>query len=84
MSEEPNEPRGQAIIADWRMTEVTLPERPDDSEWRKKIALRLLPLAALVVVECVSFFDVKWAVIVGTVLFPVIGAWEFHTRRRSN
>ena len=74
MSDEPD-------TAEWRMTEVQLPERPDDSEWRKAMAIRLLPFATLVVLLGLGLINVKWADIAGIVLVPIVGAVMFHFRR---
>jgi len=68
--------------AEWRMTEEAIPERPDDCEWRKGMALRLLTLAFLVVLMGVAaVINVKWSVMVGTVLMPALAAVSFHFRR---
>jgi hypothetical protein len=33
MSDVADKPGDQANLAEWRMTEETLPERPDDRQW---------------------------------------------------
>jgi hypothetical protein len=76
MSHEPNG-------TDLRMTEETLPDRPDDREWRKAMALRLLPFAALVVFMGLCLIDVKWVDIAGIVLVPIVAAVLFHFRRHK-
>jgi hypothetical protein len=58
MSDEAKNPDDPAHIARWRMSEETLPQRPDDSEWHKALALRLLlPLGAPVTIVCAAFIN---------------------------
>jgi hypothetical protein len=65
-----------------RMTEASLPERPDDREWRKAMAIRLLPFAALVVLMALWLINVKWGDIAAIVLIPIVAAVLFHFRSR--
>jgi amino acid permease len=64
------------------MTEASLPERPDDSEWRKAMAIRLLPFAALVVLMALWLINVKLGDTAAIVLIPIVAAVLFHFRSR--
>jgi len=89
MSDEPKKPGEtwleQAKADGWRMSEVTIPERPDDREWRKTLALRLIPLGALAVMAlCAVFLKPSVELIVANVLIGAVTAVEayVHFRRR--
>jgi hypothetical protein len=89
MSDEPKKRQDtwleRAKADGWRMSEVTIPERPDDTEWRKALALRLVPLGALAVMGlCALFLKPSIEVIVANVLIGVVTAIEAyaHFRRR--
>jgi len=66
-------------IAEWSMTEETIPERPNDPEWRRSpAAIRLAYLAALVVSLGAGFFvKVKLASILSGVALALAGAFHF-------
>jgi hypothetical protein len=71
----------------WHMSAVTIPERPDDREWRKSLALRLLPLGALgVMALCAVFLKPAIELIVANVLIGAVTAVEayVHFRRRPS
>jgi hypothetical protein len=70
MSQKPN-------IAEWRMSEETIPERPDDPEWRRSITIRLLYVAAFVVSLGVSFINVKLASILSGMLLALAASFHF-------
>jgi len=75
----------QAKADGWHMSEVTIPERPDDREWRKALALRLFPLGALAVMAlCAVFLKPSIELIVANVLIGAVAAVEayFHFHRR--
>ena len=83
MSDEAKNPGDQAQIAEWRMSEVMLPERPDDSEWRKALALRLLlPLTALVTIVCAAFINPIAEQVVVLVLLVAIMAVHLYAQWR--
>lgn len=69
--------------AEWHMTEETIPERPDDPEWRRTMHLRLFQLAAFAVPIGIACFNIKWAAIVGSVLAAVAMAVSVHLHRES-
>jgi len=64
-------------IAEWRMTEETIPDRPDDPEWRRSVAIRLFYVAALVVSLGVGFVNVKLSSILGSVLLALVASFHF-------
>jgi hypothetical protein len=89
MSDEPQEQHDtwleRAKADGWHMSEVTIPEKPDDRDWRHALALRLVPLGALAVMAlCALFLKPSIEVIVANVLIGVVTAVEAyaHFRRR--
>ena len=72
-------------ITDWRMTEETLPERPDDREWRKAMALGLFPFAALAVM-LLGFIFLKASVglIVADVLIGAVMVVNVYAHSRRS
>jgi hypothetical protein len=61
MSDEPNKPGStwlwQSKADGWHMTEVTMPDVPDDGTWRKTLAVRVLALAAAMAIQGVAIID---------------------------
>ena len=50
-------------VAEWRVTEETIPDRPDDPEWRRSAAIRVAYVAALVVSLGAGFVVINVCVI---------------------
>ncbi len=46
-----------AWIGNWRMTEVTSPDRPVDNAWRKTLAFRILVIAVVVTLHGIAVVD---------------------------
>jgi len=44
-------------MGNWRMTEVTLPDRPVDNAWRKTLAFRILVIAVVVTLHGIAVVD---------------------------
>jgi hypothetical protein len=77
--------RLRAELGTWRMTEETIPPRPDDTEWRKAVALRLLPFAFLVLYLClIPFMNLAVERVVGFVLLVAVEAVTEYARRRRS
>jgi hypothetical protein len=79
MTEEPKKPDdtwlGQTQADGWHMTEVTLPERPDQGPWRKAILWRLVEIAAAGggIFILLRFIDQPYVVAALIVISSVIG-----------
>ena len=65
-------------VAEWRVTEETIPDRPDDPEWRRSAAIRVAYVAALVVSLGAGFVvKAKLASILSAVAFALVAAFHF-------
>jgi hypothetical protein len=70
-------------MGNWRMTEVTLPERPVDNAWRKTLAFRILLIAVVVTLQGIAVVDRSLASeIVAGFSWVVIAAWIYSLLRQ--
>jgi hypothetical protein len=75
---------GQAKAEGWHMTEVALPERPDDRAWRTRVAWRVVEVAVLVATLCVVSLDLKVAATLTPAVCMAIWAAESYARSRRS
>jgi hypothetical protein len=70
-------------IAERRMTEEPIPQRPDDPEWRMAVGIRFAYVAAFAASSGVALISIKLATITGCVLLAVAASLHYRSWLRT-